>query len=172
MRSLTLARVKLWNRHDYPHHHHRKPQYHPGISFKQTRSPVIIDNLKREQDIQRNSLITWRWWKAYLEDNVGAGGSLKGPLAVCKLGISAVAIVQSRALHLAAVELVHMLSALRLAVKFIAAVSAIVLTVTKVGVIDTLAIAAMLGAPGTGLDLAHEGEQSLTPDDDNDNDDH
>ena len=65
-----------------------------------------------------------------------------------------------------------MLSALRLAVKLIATVSTIILTVTKVGVIDTLAIAAMLGAPGTGLDLAHERQQSLTPDDSdvNDND--
>ena len=42
------------------------------------------------------------------------------------------------------------------------------LSVTKVSVIDTLSIAAVLGAPGTGLDLAHERQQGLTP---NDNDD-
>ena len=60
-----------------------------------------------------------------------------------------------------------MLGALRLAVELIAAIATIILTVTKVGVIDTLAIAAMLGAPGTGLDLAHERQQSLTPDDSN-----
>ena len=44
------------------------------------------------------------------------------------------------------------------------------LSVTKVGVINTLAIAAVLGAPGTGLDLAHERQQGLTPNDNDDND--
>ena len=101
----------------------------------------------------------------YLEDNVGAGRSLERPLAVCKLGISAVAIVQSGALHLAAVKLVHVLGALGLTVKLITAVAAVVLTVAKVGVIDTLAVAAVFGAPGTGLDLAHEGQQGLAPND-------
>ena len=129
------------------------------------------DNLKREQDTEKLSdHLNNDDEIAYLEDNVGAGGPLKGPLTVGKLGVSAIAIVQSRTLHLAAVELVHVLGALRLAVKFIAAVTAIILTVTKVGIIDTLAIAAMLGSPGTGLDLAHERQQGLTPDDSYDND--
>ena len=107
----------------------------------------------------------------YLEDNVGAGGSLEGPLAVCKLGISAVAVVQSGTLHLSTVELVHVLGALGLAVKLVTPVAAVVLTVAKVCVIDALAVAAVFGAPGTGLDLAHEGQQGLAPND-SDNSDH
>ena len=113
-----------------------------------------------------------RWFEdeAYLEDNVCAWGPLEGPLAVGKLGISAIAIVESGALDLAAVELVHVLGALRLAVELVTPVAAVILTIAEVGVIDTLAIAAVLGAPGTGLDLAHEGQQGLAPNDNDESD--
>ena len=109
-------------------------------------------------------------YEAYLEDNVGAWGPLEGPLAVCKLGISAIAIIQSRALDLATVELVHVLGALGLTVELVTPIAAVILTIAKIGVIDTLAIAAVLGSPGTGLDLAHEGQQSLAPNDSDDSD--
>ena len=63
-----------------------------------------------------------------------------------------------------------MLGALGLAVELVTPIAAVILTIAKIGVIDTLAIAAVLGAPGTGLDLAHEGQQSLAPNDSDDSD--
>ena len=48
------------------------------------------------------------------------------------------------------------------AVELVAAVPAIILAVTEILLIDTLAIAAVFAAPGTGSDLAHEGQQGLT----------
>ena len=117
--------------------------------------------IKREKNKRKKKINDMK--DAYLEDNVGAGGSLKSPLAVGKLRISSVAIVEAGALDLSAVELVHVLGALRLAVELVAPVATVVLAVAEVSVIDTLAIAAVLGAPGAGLDLAHEGQQGLAP---------
>ena len=47
------------------------------------------------------------------------------------------------------------------AVELITIVTAVVDAITEVGIVDTLTIGAVLGPPGTGGDLAHEGEEGL-----------
>ena len=47
------------------------------------------------------------------------------------------------------------------AVELVTVVTTVIDAITEVGIIDTLTIGAVLGPPGTGRDLAHEGEEGL-----------
>ena len=58
-------------------------------------------------------------------------------------------------------QLVHVFGAGGWAVELVTVVTTVVDAITEVGIVDTLTIGAVLGPPGTGGDLAHEGEEGL-----------
>ena len=58
-------------------------------------------------------------------------------------------------------QLVHVFGAGGGAVELVTVVTTVVDAITEVGIIDTLTVGAVLGPPGTGGDLAHEGEEGL-----------
>ena len=104
----------------------------------------------------------------YLEDDVCSWRTLQGPFTVGKLWVFPLSVPVSRTLDLAAVELFKVTDTVVIlvssrAVDLVTAVTTVVLAVTEVGLVDTLAVAAVLALPGTGGYLAHEGQESLAP---------
>ena len=105
---------------------------------------------------------------SYLQNDVGSWRSLQSPLAVGELRVFPLPVPVSRTLDLPAVELLEVSDTVVFlvssrAVDLVTAVAAVVLAVTEVGLVDALAVAAVLALPGTGGYLAHEGEEGLAP---------
>ena len=105
---------------------------------------------------------------SYLQNDVGSWRSLQSPLAVGELRVFPLPVPVSRTLDLPAVELLEVSDTVVFlvssrAVDLVTAVPAVVLAVTEVGLVDALAVAAVLALPGTGGYLAHEGQEGLAP---------